>query len=297
MYQKFVIGILLIASLFILTVSALPLFPDLKVTAAAFAETNEGLLLDVDSDAASLEATLQDLVAKQLGTVGVTYLNLETGEQISINGAETFLAASTQKLATHLMIADLIHEGQLTWDTLVAYEEARDYETGTGILQFEIEDGEARSIKELLELSIRYSDNIAHSMLASVVAADKAERYEKFFPVYLPEYESWDPGYLSSDQLAKLLEHLYANKSDVPEYETIFEFMGQSAYEERLLTPTTAGSVARTLGSYETNFHDIGIFTHPDGDYILAVTTSGLGEKKAQDFMSTLSDTVWGLAC
>lgn len=243
----------------------------------------------------SLEERLQELTETQDGIIGMAYIHLDTGHQISINGDELFLAASTQKLPTHLIIAELVRDGFLDWGDLVTYHEDRHFETGTGKLQFEALTGEKFPVQELLELSITYSDNIAHSMLVELFAQDRAQRYEAFFTRYLPDYEEWELGYLSPNQLATILAYLYRHLHEIPEYEMVFNFMSRTLFPERLLTPTTRGAIARTIGSFDPNFHDMGIFSHPEGSYILAIMTLDMGHPAATEFMANLSDELWEL--
>jgi len=241
----------------------------------------------------ALEERLQTLTATLEGTIGIAYIDLETGQRISLNGDLPFLAASTQKLPTHLQIAEMVRDGLLTWDTLVTYDEATQFEPGTGRLQYEATDGDQFPVIELLELSITYSDNIAHTMLASLFAANRSQRYEAFFSRYLPDYSDWELGYLSPNQLATILEYLYRHQSEIPHYEMVFNFMSRTLFPERLLTPLTRNAIARTIGTNDPNFHDIGIFSHPNGSYILAVMTVDVGHPAAVDFMAELSDMVW----
>ena len=65
-----------------------------------------------------------------------------------------------------MQVLDKVQAGELTLETEIQYTND-DFADGTGILQFEEEIG-SRTIEELIQLSIKESDNIAHNMLERV---------------------------------------------------------------------------------------------------------------------------------
>ena len=68
------------------------------------------------------------------GTVGISYLDLETGEQRSVNGQHEFYTASTIKVPLTMLVADTVASGQKKWTDLIPYNAEEDYEEGTGII-------------------------------------------------------------------------------------------------------------------------------------------------------------------
>ncbi len=51
------------------------------------------------------------------GTVGISYLDLETGEQRSVNGQHEFYTASTIKVPLTMLVADTVASGQKNGQT------------------------------------------------------------------------------------------------------------------------------------------------------------------------------------
>ena len=237
-----------------------------------------------------LEIMLQEMVATRGGDqIGISYLCLTTGRQISINGDQFFNAASTSKLPTHMMVADDVHHGRITWNSSVTFTSA-DYESGTGILQHSIQVGDAITASQLLELSITHSDNIAHHMLARGFTGQGQARRNAFFSRYLPGQTPPTNNSLTTDQLMTLLQILYEGRYHIEGYEIIIEHMSNTTWNDRLYTDMTADHLSHIIGTFYGYTHDAGIF-HLEHPYILVVMTNGIGTS----FISDVSDAVFAL--
>jgi len=237
-----------------------------------------------------LEEMLQEMVATRGGTqIGISYFCLTTRRQISINGDQFFNAASTSKLPTHMMVAEAVHQGRITWDSDVTFL-ATHREGGTGILQNSIRVGDTVPVSQLIELSITHSDNIAHHMLASAFAGRGQERRNVFFERYLLGQTPPTTNSLTSDQLMTLLRILYEGRYEIEEYEIIIAHMSNTIWTDRLYTEITADYLSHIIGTFNGFTHDAGIFhlTHP---YILVVMTNGVDAR----FISEVSDAVFEL--
>ena len=235
-----------------------------------------------------LEIVLQEMVETRGGTrIGISYLCLTTGRQISINGDRLFNAASTSKLPTHMMVADAVHSGRITWDSHVAFSSAH-REGGTGILQNSIRIGDTVPASRLIELSITHSDNIAHHMLAGGFVGRGQDRRNAFFSRYLSGQTVPTTNSLTADHLMTLLRILYEGRYEVEGYRIIIEHMSNTIWTDRLYTETTADYVSHIIGTFNGFTHDAGIF-HLEHPYILVVMTSGVGAR----FISEVSDAVF----
>ncbi|MTD39100.1 serine hydrolase [Erwinia sp. CPCC 100877] len=224
------------------------------------------------------------------GEVGMTYVDLTTGKQLSVNGTKEFYSASTIKVPLTMMIADKVAAGELKWEDELSYNEKNDYETGTGIIINDIQP--KYSVRTLQEYSIIYSDNIAKNMLYDTFGSDIKAK-QAIYAHFLQKETDWTDAKFTSEDAAKILKILYQEKATNPEYQAIYEYMKNTVFHERMDTPTTAGKVAHKIGSYEGFLHDIGILEteHP---FILTVFTNGK-TNAGISYISTITDQLWNL--
>ena len=95
---------------------------------------------------------------------GVYYEDLTTGDKVVYNEDNTFIAASTIKIAIVLDAAEIIASNILEENQTITYTDG-DYEDGTGVLQGSDELNEPINIDTLIHLILIDSDNIATNML------------------------------------------------------------------------------------------------------------------------------------
>ncbi|MHC5229189.1 serine hydrolase [Enterococcus sp. LJL99] len=236
----------------------------------------------------NIAATINKTATSFDGKIGITYIDLTTGEKIAVNGEQRFFSASTIKVPLAMMIADKVANGELKWEDQLIYKEKDDYEEGTGIIVNNIQP--TYSLRTLQEYNIVYSDNIAKNMLYDTFGGDKAGKKaitQHFFQ------RDTDPENteLSSNEAAEVLSQLYQEKATNSEYQTIYDYMKQTVFHERMDTATTSGKVAHKIGSYDNFIHDIGIL-ETDHPFILAIYTDG---KNGSSVISELTDQLWEL--
>lgn len=112
-----------------------------------------------------LMETIENAIASFDGSVGLSALNLETGEEILVNGDLRFPTASTIKTAVMLEAWHQTAEGVLSMDTLVTLRDA-DKVGGSGVLNG-LSEGLALKVRDLVYLMIVLSDNTATNMLVN----------------------------------------------------------------------------------------------------------------------------------
>lgn len=237
-----------------------------------------------------IEQTMTATVKSFNGDVGVTYVDLTTGKQLSVNGTKEFYSASTIKVPLAMMVADKVQAGSLKWDDQLTFNEKEDYEDGTGIIINNIQP--SYSLRTLQEYSITYSDNIAKNMLYDTFGGDVAAK-KALYARFLQKETDWDDAKFTSEDAAKILKILFEEKSSNSEYQTIYNYMKNTVFHERMETPTTSGKVAHKIGSYAGFLHDIGILEteHP---FILTIFTNGETDAGIP-FISTLTDQLWAV--
>lgn len=119
------------------------------------------------ADTAKLHRTLDSLAAAHHGVVGYAVRNVDTGEQLSLRGDETFSTASLIKVSILVTAYDLAEKGQLDLDGPVSML-GIDQVPGSGVLQF-MHPGLQLSVLDAAKLMIILSDNTATNLVLSKV--------------------------------------------------------------------------------------------------------------------------------
>lgn len=123
---------------------------------------------------ARLEAEITRLASDSGGRVGVAALHLESGGQASLNGDEAFPMASTYKVPLAVQVLSRVDRGEVRLDQLVELREG-DLHPGSGLLSelFQV-PGVSLSVRNLLELTLRESDNSATDKLFELAGGGPA---------------------------------------------------------------------------------------------------------------------------
>jgi beta-lactamase class A len=118
-----------------------------------------------DPGLARLEAQFAELAKVTTGTVGVTVLHLESGRTVSLNRDVAFPMASTVKVPLAVQLLTRVDRGELSLDSLIAIR-PEDLHPGSGTLtELFAQPGVVLSVRNLLELMLRISDNSATDVL------------------------------------------------------------------------------------------------------------------------------------
>ena len=126
-----------------------------------------------------LSAEFDRLAKLPSGMVGVTAVHVETGRRATFNGSESFPMASSFKVPIAMQLLHRVDEGQEKLDRMVTIE-LSDYHPGSGTLTPLFnppgmeKPGVALSLRHLLELMLRISDNSATDILLREVGGPEA---------------------------------------------------------------------------------------------------------------------------
>jgi beta-lactamase class A len=147
---------------------ALPLF--LVIPGCAGAQARPGVAAaaasataSTSADTAALRSTLAKIVAAHHGVVGYSILDLDTGEELSLRGDETFPTASLIKVPILVTLYDLVEKGKISLDaplTILAIDKV----PGSGVLQF-LHDGAIVTVHDAAWMMSTVSDNTATNLL------------------------------------------------------------------------------------------------------------------------------------
>ncbi len=118
-----------------------------------------------DAGLARLEAHFAELARVAGGTVGVAAVHLESGRAAYLNRSERFPMASTVKVPLAVQLLTRVDRGELRLDSMISIQPG-DLHPGSGTLtDLFSQPGVALSVRNLMELMLRISDNSATDVL------------------------------------------------------------------------------------------------------------------------------------
>lgn len=107
--------------------------------------------------------------------VGFAYEDLNTGFSLGVRQDTKIFAASTTKAPLAIYAYKLIDDGRLNLNQRYTYTSDY-YATGTGIIKNNPVNT-TYTLKELLDYSVMYSDNIAYLMLSNIIDKNEVKNY------------------------------------------------------------------------------------------------------------------------
>ena len=220
--------------------------------------------------------SLKRYISGLKGCYGIYFIDLKSGLEFGKNGNDVFYAASTVKVPLALYLSVLMENGVIQPDKVLEYIES-DYESGSGRLQFE-EYGSKYTVKELISLSIRVSDNVATNMLLRMIGYQNLKNFMRILGGKVVDDEQ---NITCPKDMAIYLKEVYyfSQKSDYGK-ELVNELQN-TVFNDRL--PTLLPSdikVAHKIGNWLNSYHDVGIvFT--DNPYVISIMSKGVSENEA----------------
>lgn len=210
-------------------------------------------------------------VGEYADNIGLYYYNLENGVEYSLNPDKEFRAASTIKLPQAMLVMDDIHNGKLSFNTMMTYNKKIDYENGTGSLQYRKKLNKI-SVGEAVKLAITDSDNIAYRMLSRNISMPVRKYVECATGIKIEK-----SNHLTARQAMELLKRLYENPENNPHYETLIGYLKNTVFHDSFDKYIPYDDIAHKIGSYYRYYHDVGI-VYSNVDYILVMYTKDVGE-------------------
>ncbi len=127
-----------------------------------------------DPGLARLESQIAELAKVAGGSVGVAVLHLESGRAVYHNGTMRFPMASTVKVPIAVRLLTQVDRGELRLDSMITVR-ATDLHPGSGTLtQLFNQPGVVLSVRNLMELMLRISDNSATDILLRTAGGGSA---------------------------------------------------------------------------------------------------------------------------
>jgi beta-lactamase class A len=254
----------------------------------------------------SLKENINQYIAKakqdkKVSHVSVYYRDLNNGPWIGINEFEYFTPASLLKLPIVMAVYKKAETNPEILQNNIIYEASREGQYTANIDdKIQIKIGETYTINQLIEYTLRYSDNNAKDILEwfigpayvdsvySQIGLKISNRDQSKDFLTIKEYASffrilYNSSFLSREYSQKLLELLsYSEFKDgipakIPKEVTISHKYGERGYKDSPLK----------------QLHDCGIVYLKNKPYIICIMTKGDDFKNQTDFISGLSEVVY----
>lgn len=221
----------------------------------------------------ALQSQVEDVLHTDGVDGGVSLIELASSQAWSLNGDQSFVAASTYKLPLLMEEAQDVAAGTAHAGDVLCYEDG-DWEDGW------FGDYAAGSCFTRAELDRRvgeYSDNTAAHILVRVDGGgDALNAYARAHGA--TESEFWDPNVTTSGDLARLWQDEAAGRAGGgPAQEYLYPLLTNTAFEDGIPAGVPAGTtVVHKIGTVDGEVNDAALVTSgPHGAYVLTVCIDG----------------------
>lgn len=221
-----------------------------------------------------LQAALDDAV-KDEGTVSVVIKRLADGATASVNGDESWYAASLFKLAVLYAVERDVASGALHLDDRL-YLTGEDYAEDLGTADWlPISDDGSLSLAEALEAMVTVSDNATAVALQHVLGSSLIDERLADLGLSKTSVHTYDLPTTASD-MAILMESIVTGRGISQETSTYARALLQ-AQTTRSGIPSAVGDaiVGNKTGTWSGATHDVAFVDGPGGLYVIAILTDG----------------------
>lgn len=237
--------------------------------------------------------------------VAIYIKDLNTEYSIEINAEEKIPSASLLKIPIMAAIYYLADEGRVSLDEVLIYKKYH-HCGGAGIIK-NMSYGTKFKVKELIELMITVSDNIATHMLTEYVGLKRLDETFKKLGLentnisrYIMDLKKRREGienYTTAKDIGVLLEKIYKGKlvSKLASSEMLFFLMKQKICDRipKLLPKEVV--VAHKTGLMKDVCHDAGIVFTNNGDFIICILTQNIEHRIAKKFIAEVAYKTYNL--
>jgi beta-lactamase class A len=249
-----------------------------------------------------LKQSLQEYISSisQEDTLVAVYIkNLSTDYTIEINSDIQIPSASLVKIPIMAAVYYLVDRGELSLDEKITYRRKHRC-GGSGIIK-RFHYGKKFTIKELTELMITISDNVATHMLIDRIGMKKLnEIFRKLklkntninrFVMDIKARNKGIENYTTAEDIGFLLEEIYNGKliSKEASNEMLLILLKQRICDRIPKKLPSYVAVAHKTGLMKDVCHDAGIVYTNNGNFIICVLTQNLQPKFAKEVIANIS--------
>jgi beta-lactamase class A len=242
---------------------------------------------------ASLQEQVASIVQESGGSAGVSLVELagDQPQSWSTNGDATFVAASTYKLPLLMLESQQLAAGQVGSRDRLCYEDA-DWEDGW---YSDYEPGDCYTRAELMRRIGQDSDNTAaHILVRYAGSATALNQYASQHGVTASAF--FYPNTTTSNDLARLwTSEANGSAGGAPAQALLYPLLTHTSFEDGIPAGVPASTtVVHKTGQLDDVVNDAALVSSgPNGAYILAICTSGLGGDPGWKLVADISQAVW----
>ncbi|HJS72895.1 MAG TPA: serine hydrolase [Vicinamibacteria bacterium] len=234
------------------------------------------------------EREVREIAARVDGVLGVTVLDPETGDRISVNGGVVFTQASAIKLPVLVELMRQVDAGEQNLDEIVTMK-ASDVVPGSGVLQQLTPGSVSMTLRDVATLMVTVSDNTATNMIIDRVGMPKvnAEMARLGVPSTklqrkMQDRKAWEENrenLSTPDEQARLLELLYKGEVLSAKSREEIDRILSIPKPGQLRTLLPEGTkVAHKTGTLEGVVVDVGIVYLEDRPFIVSAMGNWLAD-------------------
>jgi len=240
------------------------------------------------------------------GVMGVSVKDLTTGDTLSVNGDEQFLAASSIKIPILIELHKKAKAGTLNLETEVTVKD--DVKVGgTGVIK---ELGDVTlTIRDLATLMITVSDNTATNILIDIAVMDDVNTTMEELGLNttrlrrkMQDYEAIAQGkenHSTPNEFTRLMEILHTSEGLDPwiAEQTLNILRKPKTTAINRLLPYDV-EIASKYGNMRNSYCDVALVYHPQSPYIITVMTKyiptdDIRKQRTIDAISEVSKTAY----
>lgn len=239
-----------------------------------------------------LQVDLQTIAAQSVAQVGISLQELSGPRRnsLSLNGSQSFYAASAYKVPLLMAEAQQIASGEVSRSDELCFDPS-DAEDGWFT---DYNDGSCFTRDELAMRAGRYSDNTAaHILVRYLGGPDALNSYAK--SIGMTASALWIPNTTTTDDLAAAwLNEALGRLGGAPAQRWLYPVLTHTANEQGIPAglPGTAMVVHKVGTMYGTE-NDSAYVVNGEIAYVLSVSVDGLDEAAGWSLIARISGRIW----
>lgn len=251
---------------------------------------------DIIINFTSLRNTLKSYVSEQNGQVGLYFEYLPSGVSIGANSTDEIKLASLSKVPLAMSVLKKEERGLIKLsDVVVLKKENLDSRFGS---LWKKGEGAKFTVKELIEICLKESDNTAYEALFGLLTANEVNEVYDYLDISIL-FEDSNP-LISPKSYSSILRSLYLSSFlDLKNSDYVLDVLTHTIFEDKISAGVPSHiKVSHKVGIFsdldtkQNVYSDCGIIYVPQRPYILCVFVKD-NEDDARKHISNLSKIIY----
>lgn len=240
--------------------------------------------------AAELSLKVSQILSSQKGDWAIWVEGLDFSFSWSLNGEDSFPAASLMKLPLAVAVFKAVEEGELSWDQKITVTKS-DLRGGAGSLQYQ-KLPLGLTLERLVFLLLNQSDNTAFATLVRILGEEKIKKTIRWLGM---EKTSWEEFTTTAKDQALFFRKLYEGELFSPENtKRFFDALTDTAFESRIPKGVPEGvRVAHKVATEVGTVSDAGVVFVPHQPFILVILSRDVNSQEAEKVIVDLTDRIY----